>query len=206
MTLQKTIDEINRNNELVTLSPAVVSIKRLGATAPEYMQIGPTIDGVHIDLNSNVNHFGDDGSTGPIGAIVYGESVTLRLSLAQAGLFNLLTALNYNDEDYIDITQPVAGPVGDGVVAFQSGGKRDVEEYEIKVQIRLASGNKIREYIFFKAIPEPDFTHGYRHNERTVYECNFKLLMDQSKPDCKQFFSVTDYFDSEHSEINPPNY
>jgi hypothetical protein len=206
MTLQKTIEEINRNKELITISPAVVSVKRLGAASPEYVQIGPVIDGVHIGFRSDVEQFCDDGTTGPIGAVVYGESVTLRFTLAQAGIFNLATALNYNDEDYIGITQPVENPPADGVVAFQPGGKRDVEEYEIKVQIRLASGKKIREYIFFKAVPEPDFAHAYTRDERTVYECEFSLLMDQSKPDGKRYFSVTDYFDSEHGEIGAPGY
>lgn len=206
MTLQKTIEEINRNKELITISPAVVSVKRLGASSAEYVQIGPVIDGVHVGFSSDVDHYCDDGATGPIGAVVYGESAILRFTLAQAGIFNLATALNYNDEDYIEITQPVVDPPADGVVVFQPGGKRDVEEYEIKVQIRLASGKKIREYIFFKAVPEPDFAHAYTRDERTVYDCEFRLLMDQSKPDGKRYFSVTEYFDSEHGVISPPDY
>lgn len=206
MTLQKTIEEINRNKELITISPAVISVKRFGEAIPEYVQIGPVIDGVHVGFSSDVQRFCDDGTTGPIGAVVYGESVTLRFALAQAGIFNLATALNYYDEGYIGITQPVADPPADGVVVFQPGGKRDVEEYEIKVQIRMASGNKIREYIFFKAVPEPDFAHAYTRDERTVYECEFRLLIDKSKPEGKRYFSVTDYLDSEHGVIGAPNY
>jgi hypothetical protein len=206
MTLTKTLDDVKRDNRLVILSPAVVSVKRLKATNPSYVQLGPTFGGVEISTAADVEYFGDDATVGPIGGLVTGENVSLRFSLSQAGIYNLATAINYNDEDNIEITQPVADPPDDGVVLLQAGGKRNLEQYEIKIQVSLDSGKKIREYIFFKAVPDVDFMHRYVDKSRTLCECRFRVLVDTSKPEGKRYFSVTDYLDSDHGTIEAPLY
>ena len=134
------------------------------------------------------------------------ENGLLKFSLSQAGLYNLAIAMNCNDEDHIEITQPVSDPASDGEVHFQMGGRHDCEEYEIIVQAKIASGKKIREYIFFKAVPETDFIHRYMDDSKTLIECRFKLFMDLSKPADKRYFSITDYFDSDHGTIEKPFY
>ncbi|MFH1515724.1 MAG: hypothetical protein ABIG42_09735 [bacterium] len=206
MTLQKTIDNLSRENDLVVVSPATISIKSLVVPGADYTQIGPTMNGFHVEFQSDVEYFGDDGSTGPIGGVTYNETGILRFSLSQAGLFNLVAVLNYNYDDHIDITQPVVNPPQDGTVVMKVGGKRDVDSYSVKAQIRMASGKKIREYIFFKAVPEPDFLQSYTDSDRTVFEARFKLLQDISQPEEKRYFSVTDYFDSDYGSITAPNY
>ena len=206
MTLQKTIDNLNRENDLVVVSPAAISIKSLVVPGADYIQIGPTLNGFHLEFQSDIEYFGDDGSTGPIGGLTYNETGILRFNVSQAGLYNLVAVLNYNYDNHIDITQPVPSPPADGTVAMQVGGKRDVDPYLIKAQIRMASGKKIREYIFFKAVPEPDFYQSYTDSDRTVFEARFQLLQDTSKPEEKRYFSVTDYFDSYYGSITAPNY
>lgn len=206
MTLQKQMDDLSRDNRLLVASSGVVSVKRLNALHPEYYQVGPTVGGLEVFFQSDVEYFGDDGTNGPVGGLVIGESARLRFSLSQGGMFNLSIAMNYNNDDHIDITQPVVSPPSDGKIQLKAGGKRDLEEYEIRVQIKSASGQKIREYIFYKAVPMPNFSQRYIDGSRTLVECNFVLLMDTSKAESERYFTVVDYVDSEYGQIETPSY
>lgn len=206
MTLTKTLEPIKQDTRLVVQSPAVVSIKRLSASNPQYMQIGSTIGGVDIDIQTESASYGDDATTGAVGSLVINETASLSFTLSQAGIYNLAIAMNRNDADHIDITQPVMNPPQDGIVNMNFGGRRDMETYEIKVQSRIASGKRIREYIFFKAVPDVSFTHTYIDKFRTVVECRFNLLIDKTKPEDERLFSITDYYDSEQGNIQAPRY
>jgi hypothetical protein len=207
MTLQKQVDDLSRDNRLLVASSGVVSVKRLNASnQTNYYQVGPTVGGFEVFFQSDIEYFGDDATNGPVGGLVIGESARLRFSLSQGGMFNLSMAMNYNNDDHIDITQPVVHPPSDGQIQFKAGGRRDLEEYEIKVQIKSASGQKIREYIFYKAVPAPDFSQRYMDGSRTLVECNFVLLMDISKSESERYFTVVDYVDSDYGQIVPPAY
>jgi hypothetical protein len=204
MTLQKETEELNRDNRLITASSAIISIKKLSAQNPSYVQIGPTIGGLDIRNICEHEFFGDDGTTGPIGALVLNEEMRLRFALSQAGIYNLAVAINADPGSLI-ITQPVPSPPSDGSVALAFGGRRDTETYEIKAEIKKPSEKTIREYIFYIAIPVPDLITHYENGRIVSFECGFRLLMDISKDEGKRYFSVTDYYDSEYGELAPPD-
>ena len=205
MTLQKEIAELNRDNRLITATSAIVSLKRLSALNPEYVQVGPTIGGVDILSSCEHGFFGDDATTGPIGGLVLNEEMHLRFALDQTGIYNLAIAINANPND-IMIVQPEPSPPSDGVVLLQCGGRRDAEMYEIKVQYRKPSQKAIREYVFFKAVTTPDFVIRHVSGRVVTYECRFRLLEDLSQPDGGRYFSVSDYYDSDYGELVSPNY
>jgi len=204
MTLQKEIEQLNRDNRLIIASSAIISVKRLAALNPSYVQIGPTIGGVEILNLCEHGFFGDDGTTGPIGALVLSEEMHVKFALSQTGLYNLALAINANPDGLI-ITEPVPSPPADGIVSFEFGGRRDAETYEIKVQVKKPSEMMIREYILYKAIPIPDVITHYMNRRVVAYNCTFRLLMDYTKDDGKQYFRVADYYDSEYGELVTPS-
>jgi len=205
MTLQKEITELNRDNRLISATSAVVSMKRLSAQNPEYVQVGPTIGGVEILTSCEHGFYGDDATTGPVGGLVLNEEMHLRFSLDQTGIYNLAIAINANPDE-ITIEQPQPSPASDGVVNLAFGGRRDAETYEIKIQYKKPSGKVIREYIFYKAVPTPEFVTRHMSGQVVTFECKFRLLQDLSQDDGKRYFSVADYYDSDYGELTKPNY
>jgi len=106
------------------------------------------------------------------------EKAFLKVNIAEATLDSLRLAMDY----------PAAALAAG---TLQIGGDFTVTYLTLYLNVVGVSGGT-RKYTFHKAVCIAAASHSYKHDDKTVIECNFQILQDTSKTADQQLFSLVE--------------
>jgi len=178
---------ITQGNIVVGLEAGFIKVGAYGAAEGACTDLGATEGGCELTIPREYYEKMCDQEVGILSLHKVSEKCTLKVKLAETTLANLAKAMDYDD------TVAVAA----GVLSV--GGSSAVQNLTIYLNVAGVSGGT-RKYHFIKAVCVGAATHSYKRNEKTVIECEFRLIQDMTKTTDQQLFTVTD----SASDTTPP--
>jgi hypothetical protein len=148
--------------------------------------LGATEGGAELTIPREYYEKMCDQELGVLDIIKISEKCTLKVKLAETTLANLALAMDYPS------TAVAAG-------VLSAGGDASVQALTIYMNVQGVSGGT-RKYHFIKAVCVSAATHSYKRNDKTVIECEFRLIQDTTKTTAQQLFTITD----SDSDTTPP--
>lgn len=169
---------LTQANIIVGLGTGFLTVGTYGQSEGASTDLGATEGGATISVDREYFEKRSDQSLGDLELIKTVETATLKVVLAEATLDNLRIAMDYP-----------SGALASSVLNV--GGNATVTELTIYLNVVAPSGGT-RKYVFHKAVCISASEHAYKKDDKTMIDCEFRILQDTSQSDNQQLFSATD--------------
>jgi len=169
---------LTKGNIVVGLGSGFLTVGTYDQAEGAAADLGATEGGATISVDREYFEKRSDQSLGDLELIKTVETATLKVVLAESTLDNLRIAMDY----------PAGALAG---TTLNVGGNATVTPLTIYLNV-VGVTDGTRKYTFHRCVALSAAEHAYKKDDKTMIDCEFRVLQDTAQSSNQQLFSVVD--------------